>query len=151
MDDQALFETYKEDVYRYGLHMLRSRTDAEDLCRKVFVQAILSDRNKIEYTKAWLLRIAANECRLLLRRRSSGDRKKKKAFAIHSPLYLLKPKTREALLLHCVADLSTDETAQVLDVPVGTAKSRIDRGLSMLKKAYGNMPESYGKGREHHA
>ncbi|MEJ8306536.1 RNA polymerase sigma factor [Saccharibacillus sacchari] len=174
MDDQTLFETYKEDVYRYCLHMLRSRADAEDSCQEVFVKAMLSDRTKVEYTKAWLMRIAANECRSLLRRRNTGDRKEKKAFSIHAPLHSprsvehayeqaetanefvrllnkLKPKTREALLLYYVADLSTNETARALDVPVGTAKSRINRGLGMLKKAYENMPEPYRKGREHHA
>ena len=157
MGDKELFETYKEPVYHYCLYMLHNRTDAEDVCQEVFVKALLADRSGIEYLKAWLMRIAANECHSLVRRRTNGRMKEKRAFGLNLPLRSpqsveqtyeytetsgefeemlgrLKPKLREALLLYYMADLSTAETAQVLDVPIGTAKSRISRGLKALKK-----------------
>ncbi|WP_051506847.1 RNA polymerase sigma factor [Saccharibacillus sacchari] len=173
VDDNTLFRTYKEDVYRYCLHMLRNQTDAEDICQEVFVKAMLADRSKVEYIKAWLMRIAANECHSLMRRRTNGQQKEKKAFSIHLPLRpaqsveneyerveaadefgqllsRLKPKVREAMLLYYMADLSTAETAEALDIPVGTAKSRINRGLKMLKKLYEKSSNSRGKGSDHH-
>ncbi|NGZ74886.1 RNA polymerase sigma factor [Saccharibacillus sp. VR-M41] len=173
MDDNTLFQTYKEDVYRYCLHMLRSQTDAEDICQEVFVKAMLADRDKVEHMKAWLMRIAANECHSLMRRRTNGNMKEKKAFSINLPLRSpqsvesayeraetadefgrllnkLKPKVREAMLLYYMADLSTAETAEALGIPVGTAKSRINRGVKMFKKLYEKAMESRGKGSDHH-
>ncbi|CAM4148763.1 RNA polymerase sigma factor [Saccharibacillus endophyticus] len=174
MDDHKLFETYKEDIYRYCLHMLRSQSDAEDICQEVFVKAMLADRIQVEYIKAWLMRIAANECHSLMRRRSNGNQKEKKAFSINLPLHpspsveqayeqaetadefgrlldKLNPKPREALLLYYMADLSTNDTARTLNVRVGTAKSRINRGLGVLKKLYEKLPEAQRKGSGHRA
>lgn len=173
MEDRELFETYKEAVYHYCLYMLRSRADAEDVCQEVFVKALLADRSGIDYLKAWLMKIAANECHSLMRRRTNGEMKEKRAFWLAVPLRSpqsveqayerletsgefeellgrLKPKLREALLLYYMADLSTAETAQALDVPIGTAKSRISRGLRTLKKLAEKepaLPEKEGEGR----
>ena len=63
----------------------------------------------------------------------------------------LNPKPREALLLYYMADLSTNETARTLNVRVGTAKSRINRGLGVLKKLYEKLPEAQRKGSGHRA
>jgi len=44
------------------------------------------------------------------------------------------PASRAVLLLHYQHDLSIEETAIVLDIPVGTAKSRLAYGISVLRK-----------------
>jgi RNA polymerase sigma-70 factor (ECF subfamily) len=44
------------------------------------------------------------------------------------------PASRAVLLLHYQQDLSIEETAMVLDIPVGTAKSRLAYGVSILRK-----------------
>jgi RNA polymerase sigma-70 factor (ECF subfamily) len=44
------------------------------------------------------------------------------------------PASRAVLLLHYQQDLSIEETAIVLDIPVGTAKSRLAYGVSVLRK-----------------
>lgn len=44
------------------------------------------------------------------------------------------PASRAVLLLHYQQDLSIEETALVLDIPVGTAKSRLAYGVSVLRK-----------------
>ncbi|OWA34512.1 RNA polymerase subunit sigma-70 [Saccharibacillus sp. O16] len=173
MDDKLLFQTYKEDVYRYCLYMLRSQTDAEDISQEVFVKAMLADRSKVEHIKAWLMRIAYNECHSLAQRRTNGNRKEQKAFAIQLPLKpspsvekdyeraetadefgkllnRLKPKVKEALLLYYMADLTAAETAEALGIPLGTAKSRINRGLKMLRKLYEKTPEAVEEGSERH-
>src|SRR5207302_7974629 len=40
--------------------------------------------------------------------------------------------TREAIVLHHLADLSVYEVAEALGVPVGTVKARLSRGRTML-------------------
>ena len=44
------------------------------------------------------------------------------------------PASRAVLLLHYQQHLSIEETALVLDIPVGTAKSRLAYGVSVLRK-----------------
>lgn len=44
------------------------------------------------------------------------------------------PASRAVLLLHYQHDLSLEETAAILDIPVGTAKSRLHYGVAMLRK-----------------
>ena len=44
------------------------------------------------------------------------------------------PASRAVLLLHYQHDRSLEETAAVLDIPVGTAKSRLHYGVAMLRK-----------------
>ena len=44
------------------------------------------------------------------------------------------PASRAVLLLHYQHDLSLEETAAVLDIPVGTAKSRLHYGVANLRK-----------------
>ena len=49
-------------------------------------------------------------------------------------LDLVSPASRAVLLLHYQHDLSLEETAAVLDIPVGTAKSRLGYGVATLRK-----------------
>ena len=44
------------------------------------------------------------------------------------------PASRAVLLLHYQQGLSLEETAIILDIPVGTAKSRLAYGVAVLRK-----------------
>jgi RNA polymerase sigma-70 factor (ECF subfamily) len=46
---------------------------------------------------------------------------------------LVSPASRAILLLHYQQNLSLEETAAVLDIPLGTAKSRLSYGLAALR------------------
>lgn len=47
------------------------------------------------------------------------------------------PASRAVLALHYIDDLSLDETASVLDLPIGTVKSRLAYGLVTLRRVLG--------------
>lgn len=49
-------------------------------------------------------------------------------------LQLLPPASREVLLLHYYEDMTIQEISAVLDIPVGTVKSRLAYGLSTLRR-----------------
>ncbi len=49
-------------------------------------------------------------------------------------LELVSPASRAVLLLHYQHDLSLEETAAILEIPIGTAKSRLNYGVSTLRK-----------------
>jgi len=44
------------------------------------------------------------------------------------------PASRAVLLLHYQQHLSLEEAAAILDIPVGTAKSRLSYGLATLRR-----------------
>lgn len=51
---------------------------------------------------------------------------------------------RAVIVLHFYLDLTMVQTAAVLDLPVGTAKSRLHRGLESLRTSLGKEPERVG-------
>ena len=103
--------------------------------------------------RPWLLQIVANEARN--RRRSEGRRERlalraSSGEAAPSPeddsvdrerllgaLEQLSDEHRLVLGCRYLLELSEDETAAALDVPLGTVKSRTARALERLRETYG--------------
>lgn len=51
---------------------------------------------------------------------------------------------REAILLVDVEELSYQEVSGVLDIPIGTVKSRVSRGRAMLRDVLANFAREHG-------
>jgi RNA polymerase sigma-70 factor (ECF subfamily) len=136
--------------------MLKNATDADDICQEVFMKAFQADRRGIERMKPWLIRIAANLCKNHLDRKKRGVLKELKHFVLQglhrseaadislmrkegdlelaSWLQPLPIKIRPVMTLKYVHELSLAEIAESLGIPLGTAKSRLNKGLSLVKK-----------------
>lgn len=100
--------------------------------------------------RTWLLGIANNECRRIVRDRRLApptveldtdracDADSEKTLVnremLRSALSKLSDEHREAVLLHEVEGLSYDEAALVLGVPAGTVKSRLHHAFQNLRK-----------------
>jgi len=71
---RALFEQYGSQIFRYCLHQLGSREEAEDAMQSTFLNAFRGIKRGIvpELESAWLFKIAQNVC--LSRRRSTWRR-----------------------------------------------------------------------------
>lgn len=54
--------------------------------------------------------------------------------AFFALLDLVSPASRAVLLLHYQHDLSLEETAAIIEIPIGTAKSRLHYGVATLRK-----------------
>ena len=61
--------TYGDTVYRVALHALRNPADAEDVMQTVMLRLLESGRDfeSEEHLKHWILRVAVNESRKVLR------------------------------------------------------------------------------------
>ncbi|WP_254362058.1 RNA polymerase sigma factor [Paenibacillus sp. MZ04-78.2] len=167
LTDRDLFDTYRRDVYYLCHYMLHNAADAEDICQEVFLKAFQTDRQGVERIKPWLLRIAVNRCKSHLDRRKRGVLKELKHFLLERRrdteaadealerketeleterwLRALPIKNRTVMTLRYIHELSLQEIAETLNIPPGTVKSRLNRGLRQMRKELGkNNPNLKG-------
>lgn len=157
----SLFDEYVDTVYRFATRRLGSRVDAEDLTSIVFMTAWRRRedlRTLNSSLVAWLLVTADRSANNLVRaRRREAELVHRLACsrdlsrAVEGPdspsdtfpgefkqsLEKLRRADREILNLSILAELSYEEIADVLGVPVGTVKSRLSRAKSKLRSAMG--------------
>lgn len=138
--------------------------DADDVVQEAFVKgyrSLSSFREGADF-RPWLLRIVVNETRNLHRGRTRrADRELRVALrdlpgtaqpdpaevavlherreALSAALRSLPDELREVVSCRYLLELSEAETAQSLDIPLGTAKSRLHRGLARLREALGDV------------
>jgi RNA polymerase sigma-70 factor, ECF subfamily len=62
--------------------------------------------------------------------------------AIHDGLQALAEPFRTAVILHDIEGLSQEEIARIMDCPIGTAKSRIQRGRMQLRRSLSSFVEA---------
>jgi RNA polymerase sigma factor (sigma-70 family) len=145
---ERLFELHFDAVYGYLARRVGPEL-ARDLAAETFTQAF-AGRSRFDprrgEPRAWLFGIAQN----LLRRNRRDEERRLRAFArvdapredtpaeeprLASALEALATHERDALLLYAWADLSYDEIAEALAVPVGTVRSRLHRARAHLREA----------------
>jgi RNA polymerase sigma-70 factor (ECF subfamily) len=152
----ALFHKYKNLVHKTAYLMLGNADEAEDALQEVFVRMYKSlstfQPSKGAFT-TWLHRITVNHCLNRRRKRHLStlplDEVSPASLAGHSPLpesrlaeeetilqalKQLSEKLRTVVILRYYWELSYAEMAQILDVPVGTVKSRLNLALRTLRK-----------------
>jgi len=154
--------TYQNKIYNLCRYMLGGTHDAEDAAQDVFFKAY-QNLNKFKpdsslYT--WLYRIAVNTCidyrrkpffESLFKNSKEGDvfvvdqpsgspspdklyESKQIGNAIQLALGRLSEKLRTVIVLKEIEGFSYEEIAEVLDVSIGTVKSRISRAREELKE-----------------
>jgi RNA polymerase sigma-70 factor (ECF subfamily) len=161
-DEQAL--ALADDVWRVARRLTRDREAAEDLVQGTYERAFRSWRQYEDGTnlRAWLLRILHNLAIDVARRQkrtpeqlgleaddyylydrlggnpvADVDRlvERLSPGPVLDALGGLSEPFREVVVLVDLGDLSYQEAADVLDIPVGTVMSRLHRGRRVLKKA----------------
>jgi RNA polymerase sigma-70 factor (ECF subfamily) len=164
---EALRETYERHgarVYRLCLRLLGSRPDAEDLTQEVFLK--LFERAGTFDGRArfstWIHRLTVNAClhrieREGLRRaqplpeddESPADpcggpgeplERREERVELEALLGRLAPEQRAVLVLREVEELSYQEIAEALAIPVGTVMSRLSRARERLVRLARRSP-----------
>jgi RNA polymerase sigma-70 factor (ECF subfamily) len=147
-----LVARHRDRVWAIALRMCRDREDAEDALQETFISAWRSlDRfgGRSEVT-TWLYRIAVNKSHdVIARRRSTaplddasepawtvdGTEQHARRQAIEHALQTLSPEFRAVAVLCDILGLTPAEAAAILEVPEGTAKSRVFRARAELARA----------------
>ena len=140
-------ERYGDMVFRLAYSYLKNRADAEDVMQesllKLYTEA--KDFESADHEKHWLVRVAVNECRKLLRspwRRRTGPREEaEEAAAFDRPaqselfrqVMALPPRYRAAVYLYYYEGYSVKETAALLGAKASTVQTWLMRARGQLQ------------------
>lgn len=154
MIDQYI-QQYGRRLYGLCRSLCADPFDADDLYQETWLRVVkhISKYDPSREFEPWLTRICVNTYRSILRRLaksplldfSSGEEKDRLLASIpapektdYAPLYeavgKLPEKLRLAVVLFYFRGEDLASTAQILNIPVGTAKSRLNKARKRLKE-----------------
>ena len=173
---QNVMLIFLDEVYTVALYYMRSPVDADDAVQECFVRAYQHfDSFCGTAAKAWLMAILRNVCRAEYSRRISfqstlpesaapeyaiplwqeatelpeaKELRREQAEIVHNLIVGLPAEFREVIVLRHFADLSYEEIAHMVRVPIGTVMSRLARARALLRTGYvaqGNATKSRGQ------
>ena len=160
-------------VFNVAYRFVGRVDQAEDLTQEIFVKVYQSlDRYDAEHGRfeTWLATVARNQAIDNYRRRRqerlrqvdeaaeglermpsgeegalAGLERKERVDALHKGLRALPADLRQPILLCDLPGLAYEEAAQILNIPLGTVKSRINRGrLELAKRLLARHQELQG-------
>lgn len=165
IDDTAFAEIYNEHVNmikHYVLTIVKNKEDAEDLTNEVFVKVYhnLNLYNPKLNFKSWLYKIATNCAIDFLRKKKtlpnfkdSDDNKltdnrynpedqmekDQNKVTLEQAISMIKPIYRTVLRMRYYRELSYEEIARKLSMPIGTVKAYLHRGKKALAEIIKNQ------------
>lgn len=152
-----LFKSIQEPLFRYIVSLVKDQNKSEDILQEVFIRIYrgLGWLREPEAFRAWTYRIASREAFRYLKREQRWDKQirdetvlsavpdgKRDEFPTELQEILpqligsLSPASRAVVVLVYLHGMSLAESATVLDIPIGTAKSRLAYGLEKLRRNF---------------
>jgi RNA polymerase sigma-70 factor (ECF subfamily) len=162
-----LVDTYSKRVFNMAYQFAGSYQEAEDLTQDIFLKLYhsLSKYDRAKNFTAWFLTLAKNHL-IDSYRRTKWEKTNRDEFQEHSlaqdtaespevgllkeasrqavwnGLNSLSPETRLAIILRDIQGKSYEEVAEILSLPIGTVKSRINRGRLGLARILSSKKET---------
>ncbi len=157
-----IVKRYKEQLLNFVYRFVGNQEEAEDIVQETFLRVYRKRKayKRIAKFSTWIYTIAGNLSRTELRRRKRRklfsvtdmgyeDRDYEisdegynpenhvegviQEEIIHTEINNLSPKFREVIILRDVQELSYEEISKIIRVPIGTVKSRVNRGRLKLQ------------------
>lgn len=164
---RMLVDTYSKRVFNMAYQFAGSYQEAEDLTQDIFLKLYhsLSKYDRAKNFTAWLLTLAKNHL-IDSYRRTKWEKTNRDEFkehflardtaegpevgllreasrqAVWNGLNSLPAETRIALILRDIQGKSYEEVAEILSLPIGTVKSRINRGRLELARILSSKKET---------
>ena len=159
-----LVQRYKDPMYNLAYRMLRDRQEAEDIAQETFLHVFraLNRFQTGERFSPWVYRIATNLCLDKLRRNKGMSISLDAPMGPESDVYLqvadpgdgpdaalelselrddvqravdaLPERYRTIVILRHLHDRSYEEIAEIVDLPLGTVKTRLFRAREILRR-----------------
>ena len=154
---ERLVRDYADLVLRVCYTYLRTTADAEDVCQDTLLKLICREEpfNGPDHERAWVIRVASNACKNLLRSRGAhpevglssapepeaAPEPDEEALArrderVLEAVMTLPLPQREAVYLHYYEGYTLREIARLLGVTVPTVKMRLKRGRDALRNTW---------------
>lgn len=157
-----LYEKTINYVYKNVHFLLDETSDVDDLVQDIYIQVFksLKKYDRERQFKPWLMGIVIKQIKGHRRRRWMSLRITKKAEEFHNTTELdftgeiiekianqqlislvneLPYKHKQVIILRYLNDYSQEEVAKILEVPLGTVKSRINAALKKLREKDRNI------------
>lgn len=160
---EKLFAECRIALLRFVYYKTPSQDDGDDIFQEVALTAF-QNRESLKNPdsfKAWIIKIASNKCRDFYRNRSKQNEipldvisekvTTKSRFgmsaseAVYDTLYDLSSKDKQILSLYYLKNIPQSEIAEILNIPVGTVKSRLHIAKKNFKDAYPFASELKGE------
>ena len=146
---RELYEAASKSVYGFALSILKNRYDAEDVLQETFLRVYTNASAYKAKGKpmAWILRITRNLSLTRLREKAKTEEYDLSAevpdfsFVNDSDSRLLLGKLfsilsddeKQIVVLHAVGGLKHRETAEILELPLGTVLAKYNRAIKKLR------------------
>ncbi|MDW7680184.1 MAG: sigma-70 family RNA polymerase sigma factor [bacterium] len=158
-----IVKRYKNQLLNFIYRFLGNTEESEDLVQETFLRVYRNRKayQKVAKFSTWIYTIAGNLAKTELRKRKRRrffsiselgfnekdydisdeaynpekdvDSRLKEAI-IHEQIMALSPKFREVIILRDVQQLSYEEISEIVKIPLGTVKSRVNRGRLKLQE-----------------
>lgn len=142
-----LYRVHGPVLLRYLRRLAADQTQAEDLLQETFIQALRHKKrlDQVSSHRAWLFAVARNLCMTAHRRSRShaalpeqmaerATKEDERLATMRAAIGRLPPLQREALELRLRDELTYAEIARVLDIPLGTVRSRLHDAVRRLRE-----------------
>lgn len=154
-DDKAfakLFQQYEVDIYRMAFVYVKNKEDALDVVQDVAYQSFkkIDTLKNPEYFKTWLMRMTINCAINVIRKNrkvvqlkpeyvdvvgvTDADEDIPLSLSLQELLDALNEDEKSVVLLKFYHEYTFQEIAELLQMPLGTAKSITYRSLGKLRK-----------------
>lgn len=148
LDFEKSVDTYGDIVYKTALVRCGSVSDAEDVFQETFFKLSIHKKGfrDEEHLKAWLIRVAINECKMI--KRSAANRLREELddnsadnsadFAYGNPVadavMSLPENYRLAVLYYYYYGFSCDAAAKLMKISEPAVRTRLKRAREKLKE-----------------
>ena len=146
---EQIVDTYGNMLFRLCLITLGNANDAEDAVQETLIKYLqrTSQFENSEHEKAWLITVATNKCKDILRFRSRHSyvdideiNEYTQDFTdsgIMDALMEIPEKFRMVLVLYYVEEYGIEEIAKIIGKTSSAVKMRLQKGRRLLREAYG--------------
>lgn len=151
---ERLANAYADAILRLSYTYLKNTQDAQDVCQTVFVKLLTEPREfeSAEHERAYVLRMAANACKDLLK-----SPWRKRTCGLEAVLEVPAPEAGDGSVLAAVNELPAHyraviylfyyegyqaaEIGKILGVPTATVHTRLARGRARLRDVLGGADD----------
>lgn len=155
-DIERVMEQYGNSIYRVSFFILQNSHDAQDILQETIIKYMQKAPAFVDdsHEKAWLLRVANNLCKDMLRFKKrnacvnldelissngellqlSGENERERECGLIMQIFTLPEKYKWIIYLHYYEGYTIKETARILKLTEGAVKKRLERGRNMLRQ-----------------